>query len=88
MLYLLAADAQAKSADETVFSALFLVSALFFIFLFSAWFIRWRVKFRRELRYVNQRIDQSLNERERLHYVRRRRRLWLSLIPFVKYKYH
>lgn len=85
--FMAAVDPETKSADQTVFSALFLVSALFLILICSAAFIRWHIKFKRELRYVNQRIQQSLNERERMHYIRRRRRLYLSIIPFVKYKH-
>ena len=45
----------------------------------------WIPKFQRELRRINQRIELSTSERERQHYIRRRRRLWLSLIPFVRY---
>ena len=45
----------------------------------------WLPKFQRELRHVNMRIEQARSERERQHYLRRRRRLWLSLIPFVRY---
>ena len=37
-----------------------------------------------ELKYVKSRIDETEGE-ERKHYIRRRRRLWLSLLPFVKY---
>lgn len=50
-------------------------------------FVVWLPKFQQELKHVNLRIEQSISERERQHYLRRRRRLWLSLIPFVKYKY-
>lgn len=42
-------------------------------------------RFQKELKYVNQRIRQAANERERQHYLRRRRRLWWSIIPFVPY---
>lgn len=45
----------------------------------------WLPKFQRELRHLNLRIEQARSERERQHYIRRRRRLWLSLIPFVRY---
>ena len=89
MLYRLdvAVDEQSRSADETVFSALFLLCALFLVLMLGAAFIRWHAKFKRELRHVNQRIRDSINERERRHYVRRRRNLFLSILPFVKYKY-
>lgn len=45
----------------------------------------WWPKFQRELKHLNVRIAQARSERERQHYIRRRRRLWLSLIPFVRY---
>ena len=40
--------------------------------------------FSRELRYLNREIKRSYGV-ERKHWLRRRRRLWLSLLPFVKY---
>ena len=50
----------------------------------------WLPKFQRELAHLNRRIEQATeagNERELQHYLKRRRRLWLSLIPFFPYKY-
>lgn len=40
--------------------------------------------FSRELRYLNIEIGRTEGE-ERQHYIRQRRRLWLSLLPFVHY---
>lgn len=40
--------------------------------------------FMSELRYLNNEIGSTDGE-ERKHWIRQRRRLWLSLIPFVKY---
>jgi len=40
--------------------------------------------FMSELRYLNNEIGRTDGE-ERKHWIRQRRRLWLSLIPFVKY---
>lgn len=40
--------------------------------------------FLRELRLLNMEINRS-EGREREHYRRQRKRLWLSLIPFIKY---
>jgi len=40
--------------------------------------------FSAELRYLNNEIARTEGA-ERSHYIRKRRRLWLSLIPFVKY---
>jgi hypothetical protein len=45
----------------------------------------WLNKFTRELKRVNLRMRQSESERERQHYLRRRRELYLSIIPFVRY---
>ena len=45
----------------------------------------WLPKFQHELHKVNRYIKNASSERERQHYIKRRRRLWLSLIPFVKY---
>ena len=40
--------------------------------------------FMSELRYLNNEIGRTDGE-ERKHWIRQRHRLWLSLIPFVKY---
>ena len=40
--------------------------------------------FSRELRYLNTEIERTQG-RERMHYIRKRRRLWLSLLPFMRY---
>jgi hypothetical protein len=40
--------------------------------------------FSQELRYLNSEIRRT-DGAERRHWIRQRRRLWLSLIPFVRY---
>ena len=40
--------------------------------------------FTRELKFLNNEIARTTGA-ERRHWIRLRRRLWLSLIPFVKY---
>lgn len=40
--------------------------------------------FSRQLAYLNSEIERS-EGRQRQHWIRRRRRLWLSLLPFIKY---
>lgn len=40
--------------------------------------------FSQELKYLNNEIGRTTGA-ERRHYIHQRRRLWLSLIPFVKY---
>ena len=41
-------------------------------------------EFRTELRYINNEINRT-DGKEREHWVKQRRRLWLSLLPFVRY---
>ena len=60
------------------------VFAVFIVILLiigSASFIN---DFSQELRYLNNEIRRTTGA-ERKHYLRRRRKLWLSLLPFVKY---
>lgn len=40
--------------------------------------------FSNELRYLNNEINRTRGA-ERMKWIKRRRKLWLSLIPFVKY---
>lgn len=40
--------------------------------------------FSRELRYLNLEISRT-QEREQRYWIKRKRKLWLSLIPFFKY---
>lgn len=40
--------------------------------------------FSRKLKYINCEIGRT-NGAERMHWIRQRRRLWLSLIPFTKH---
>ncbi|MBQ9861142.1 MAG: hypothetical protein IJO75_02670 [Clostridia bacterium] len=41
-------------------------------------------EFTRELRYLNREIERS-NGSDRRYWERRKRRLWLSILPFIKY---
>ena len=41
-------------------------------------------RFTRELRHLNNEVGRTYGL-ERRYWIRRRRRLWLSLLPFVKY---
>ena len=65
------------------------LSALFFIIVGGAVFLLLAgptiLSFRRELKYLNDEIGRNSGQ-ERERWIRRRRRLWLSLLPFVKYR--
>ena len=60
-----------------VFAMLLLVGLLFKLYLFIKGFSL-------ELSYLNKEIERTQGA-ERKHWIRIRRKLWLSLIPFVKY---
>ena len=60
------------------------ILAAFFLFLVIGRFAMFINDFSQELRYLNNEIGRTTGA-ERRHWIRQRRRLWLSLIPFVKY---
>ena len=74
-------------SDHTFIILLVVGVIVLFVVLVVA-FSMWLPRFQRELQHLNLRIQQSNSERERQHYLRRRRSLWLSLIPFVRYRHH
>jgi len=61
------------------------VFAFLFLSLLTLYFVRWFNEFRRELRYLNTEIGRT-EGRERRHYEKLKRKLYLSLIPFVSYR--
>lgn len=58
-----------------------LIGVLVLLLLLS---IPWLTWFCRELRFLNMEIQRN-HGKEKERWKRRKRRLWLSLIPFVKY---
>ena len=72
--------------DQTFITIMVIGACVLAVVLFVALAV-WLPKFQRELHKVNRYINNAQSEREKQHYLKRRRRLWLSLIPFVKYKY-
>ena len=56
---------------------------IFIILLYG--FCKFINDFSRELRFLNNEINRTRGT-ERKHWIRRKRKLWLSLIPFVKYR--
>ena len=57
----------------------FAISLLYRCFTFWDWFVS-------ELRYLNMEIERAKGV-ERSYWLRRKRKLWRSLIPFVEYRY-
>ena len=72
--------------DQTFIVIMVIGACALAVVLFVALAV-WLPKFQRELHKVNRYIKNARSEREKQHYLKRRRRLWMSLIPFVKYKY-
>ena len=60
------------------------IVAVFFLFLLLFGLVNFINDFSQELRYLNSEIRRT-DGAERRHWIRQRRRLWLSLIPFVRY---
>ena len=58
---------------------------LFFFILFLYALILHFIEFYDELRYLRNEINRT-DGAERKYWMRKKRRLWLSLIPFVKYR--
>ena len=64
-------------AIAVVIGALLLVLAVARLAIFLQWFCR-------ELRYVEKEIARTTGD-EKKHWQKRKKRLWRSLIPFVRY---
>lgn len=68
-------------------AGLYMVVSIFAILIVIGLFIRlcaFMEDFVSELRYINSEIRRT-DGAERRYWIRKRRRLWLSLIPFVRY---
>ena len=74
---------EANNPDTALYWLVGLVAAFFLILLLFG-LVSFINDFSQELRYLNNEIRRT-DGAERKHYIRQRRRLWLSLIPFVKY---
>ena len=72
--------------NDQTFIVLMVIGAIVLLAVLVVAAVMWWPRFQREYNHLNQRIQQAQSERERQHYIRRRRRLLLSLIPFVRYK--
>ncbi len=72
------------NASDTVLYALIGVIALFFLILLVVGGVSFCNRFLREMKFINNEILRTRGV-ERQHWMRRKRRLWLSLLPFIKY---
>lgn len=83
--FLMNAEEMDVMITDQTFILLAVVGGCLLLVVLGVAFAVWLNKFTRELKRVNLRIRQSESERERQHYLRRRRELYLSIIPFVRY---
>jgi len=60
------------------------VAAVLILVFILAVFIPWLQDFRRELRYLNSEINRT-EGREQLHWIKRKKRLIRSILPFYRY---
>lgn len=74
---------EANNPDTGLYWLVGIVAVFFLIIVLFA-LVSFINDFSSELRYLNNEIRRT-DGTERRHYIRQRQRLWLSLIPFVKY---
>lgn len=79
-------DGEKGLVSNQMMIPLLLIAGVLLAAVFGVAIAVWFGKFRREWRHLNMRINQSISEREKQYYLRRRRNLLWSIIPFVKYK--
>ena len=75
---------EANNPDTALYWLIGIVAA-FFLFLLLFGLVSFINDFSSELRYLNSEIGRTTGG-ERRYWKRQKRRLWLSLIPFVKYR--
>lgn len=72
---------QALGTDTMI---LIVILAIFILLLITIGSVQFFTEFRKELKYINNEIARNRGS-ERRYWIKRRRKLWLSLIPFVRY---
>lgn len=73
-----------ESNSDVAFYWIAGIIVAFFLMILVAGLVSFFRNFSRELKYINLEIQRT-DGTERRYWIRKRRRLWLSLIPFVKY---
>lgn len=74
-----------RAVSETSWLKLGLaIGGVLLLAIIATMFVPWLFWFRRELRYLNMEIHRNYGP-ERTHWEKRKKRLWLSLLPFFHY---
>ncbi len=69
--------------DFSVYVLLAMCIVIFLPIVFVG-FLRWLLYFRRELHYLQDEIHRTQGRRQK-YWIQKRRKLWLSILPFIKY---
>ncbi len=64
--------------------AIFVIVIVFLGCMFLISFVNWLLRFQRELKLLRSEIGRTKG-REQQYWIRKRRKLWFSLLPFVRY---
>ena len=64
--------------------AIFVIVIVFLGCMFLVRFVMWILTFQRELKLLRSEIGRTKG-REQQYWIKKRRRLWFSLLPFVRY---
>lgn len=70
--------------NDVGFYMIFGIVIVFLLVVLIVAFARWVHEFRRELRCLNADIRRTQGK-EQEHWIQMRRKLWLSILPFVRY---
>lgn len=74
-----------ESNLNTGMNLIFCIFAIFLLIIFLIWLSINISEFLRELKYLNNEISRTTGSEQR-HWIKKKRKLFLSLIPFVKYR--
>lgn len=74
-----------QTGNDTGLFVIFILVILFLTSLLLVSFIRWVLDFRWELKRLKSEIGRTKG-REQERWKRKKKKLWLSLLPFVRYR--
>ena len=74
-----------QTGNDTGLFVMFILVILFLTSLLLVSFIRWVLDFRWELKRLKSEIGRTKG-REQERWKRKKKKLWLSLLPFVRYR--
>ena len=70
--------------DESAIWILVAIVGILVLFALLVAFAAWFNEFQKELKYLKSEIRRT-DGKERKHWIRQKRRLWFSIIPFFRY---